>query len=130
LDLEASRSGIERGELGFTILSEGEAFVAWSAGEPSWDRGLRTSYILSDDKCSSRGVELLLIEVLFLKRLYRPGLELAVELDIELVGCDGCRIIDIFCSCSCHPVDQVSGEVAQKKISILAIVCRYLEGRR
>jgi hypothetical protein len=65
--------------------------------------GLHTSYILSDEKCSSRGAELLLIEFFFLKILYRPGLELAVELDIELIW-EGCRIIDI--SRSFHPVDQ------------------------
>ena len=47
--------------------------------------GLHTSYILSDEGCSSRGAELPLIEFFFLKILYRPGLELAVELDIELI---------------------------------------------
>jgi hypothetical protein len=58
---------------------------------------------LSDEKCSSRGAELLLIEFFFLKILYRPGLELAVEVDIELMW-EGCRMIDI--SQSLHPVDQ------------------------
>ncbi len=72
--------------------------------------GLHTSYILSDDKCSSRGVELLLIEFFFLKMLYRPGLVLAVELDIELIW-EGCRIIDI--SRSFHPVDQAMVQVAR-----------------
>jgi hypothetical protein len=67
--------------------------------------GLHTSYILSDEKCSSRGTEPLLIEVFFLKILYRPGLELAVELDIELIW-EGCRVIDI--TRSFHPVDQAS----------------------
>lgn len=66
-------------------------------------RGLHTSYILSDEKCSSRGAELLLIEFFFLKILYRPGLELAVEVDMELMW-EGCRMIDI--SRSLHPVDQ------------------------
>jgi hypothetical protein len=40
---------------------------------------------LSDEKCSSRETELLLMEFFFRKMLYRPGLGLAVELDIELV---------------------------------------------
>jgi hypothetical protein len=60
---------------------------------------------LSDENCSSRGIELLLIDVFFLKMLYRPGLGLAVELAIELV-CEGWRIIDI--SCSCPSVGQIS----------------------
>ena len=98
LDLVISRS---------SILSEWDGLIILLVTAVARGRGRHTgdaSYILSEDPISSRG-EWLLIEVFFLKMLYRPGLGLAVELDIELEW-EGWRIMDMFGTCDA--ADQVS----------------------